>query len=141
MIEINLTIVIQVLQFLILVFLLNRLLFRPIGEVVAERQEKIAGWEEKTRALQESVRARLESYENRILEAKTQVQGRQAQLSNEVKEKEKEELRAAAEEAARLVASTQQALEDEIGRLRGDLRQQAEEMSQMLAAKVLGRKV
>jgi len=50
-------------------------------------------------------------------------------------------LRAVSEEAARIVASTQQALEEEKEQIRLDLRQQADEMSQMLAEKVLGRKL
>ncbi|MDH3929772.1 MAG: hypothetical protein OEV22_17720, partial [Deltaproteobacteria bacterium] len=60
MIEINLTIVIQVLQFLILIFILNRLLFKPISQVMTERKAKISAWEEKTQKLQESARVQLE---------------------------------------------------------------------------------
>ncbi|UCG13441.1 MAG: ATP synthase F0 subunit B [Deltaproteobacteria bacterium] len=141
MIEINLTIVIQVLQFLILVFILNRLLFKPISQVIAERQDKIIAWEEKTSSLQESVRTRLESYESHLQEAQAQAQERQGQLKNEVKEKEEERLRAVSEEAARLVDSTKLELEKETERLRAELRQQAKEMSKVLAAKILGRKV
>jgi F-type H+-transporting ATPase subunit b len=63
MVEINLTIVIQVVQFLILVFVLNRILFRPISQAIEERDEKISAWEEKTRTLQETVRIKIESYE------------------------------------------------------------------------------
>jgi F-type H+-transporting ATPase subunit b len=61
MVEINLTIVIQVVQFLILVFVLNRILFRPISQAIEERDEKISAWEEKTRTLQETVQRRRES--------------------------------------------------------------------------------
>jgi F-type H+-transporting ATPase subunit b len=42
MVEINLTIVIQVVQFLILLFILNRILFRPISQAIEERDGKIA---------------------------------------------------------------------------------------------------
>jgi F-type H+-transporting ATPase subunit b len=141
MIEINLTIVIQVLQFLLLVFVLNRLLFRPISQVMAERQAKITGWEEKTRGLQETARLRLENYENQLQEGKAQAQERQEQLIKELKQQEEENLRAVSEEATQLVASTHEAIEEETERLRGELRQQAAELSKMLAEKVLGRKV
>ena len=82
MVEINLTIVIQVVQFLILVFLLNRLLFRPIGQVISERKEKITTWEETTRALQESVRTQIETYEKRIQEAKDQARAEQNRINS-----------------------------------------------------------
>jgi len=141
MIEINLTIVIQVLQFLILMFILNRLLFKPISQVMAERKAKINAWEEKTQKLQESARVKLEKYENQLREERAQAQERQEQLTKELKKKEEENLRTVSEEAAGLVASAQRAIVEETERLRLELRQQAVELSQILAEKVLGRKV
>jgi F-type H+-transporting ATPase subunit b len=141
MIEINLTIVIQVLQFLILMFILNRLLFKPISQVMAERKAKINAWEEKTQNLQDSARVKLEKYENQLREERAQAQERQEQLTKELKKKEEENLRTVSEEAAGLVASAQRVIVEETERLRLELRQQAVELSQILAEKVLGRKV
>lgn len=141
MVEINLTIVVQVLQFLILVFIVNRLLLKPIGQVMSERKGKITAWEEKTRDLQETARSKLENYENRLKEERARAQAGQEQLTMELKEKEEESLRAVSEEAAQLVASTQKALAEEKERLRSELRHQAAELSQILTEKVLGRKV
>lgn len=141
MIEINLTIVIQVIQFLILIYILNRVLFKPISQVLAERQQKITTWEEKTRDLKETARLSLEKYEYQLKEERVQTREKQEQLTKEIKQKEEENLRAASEEAAQIVASTQQALEEERERLRSELRHQATELSQILAEKVLGRKL
>ena len=141
MIEINLTIVIQVLQFLILMFILNRLLFKPISQVMAERKAKINAWEEKTQNLQDSARVKLEKYENQLREERAQAQERQEQLTKELKKKEEENLRTVSEEAAGLIASAQRVIVEETERLRLELRQQAVELSQILAEKVLGRKV
>jgi len=141
MVEINLTIVIQVVQFLILVFILNRILFRPISQAIEERDGKIDAWEEKTRTLQETVRTKIESYEKELVEVRARAQEEQQQLSNELKEREEEKVGAVLEEAAQMVASTKQALQEETKRLRQELRRQAEEMAQMVAEKVLGRKV
>jgi len=141
MVEINLTIVVQVIQFLILVFILNRLLFKPIGQVLAERQQKITSWEEKTQNLQETARLNLEKYENQLTEERLKARESQEQLTRELKEKEDENIRAVSEKAALIVAETQQALEKERERLRVELRQQAKELSQILAEKVLGREL
>ena len=140
MIEINLTIVIQVLQFLIVVFVLNRLLFRPISQVIDQRQEKITSWEENTQRLQETASLRLENYEKQLGEEKIQARQKQEQLKQELKEKEEESLRAVAEEAAQIASSTQQALAAEKEKLRLELSRQASELSQILVEKVLGRK-
>ena len=141
MVEINLTIVIQVIQFLILVFILNRLLFKPIGQVLAERQQKIASWEEKTKNLQETARLNLEKYENQLTEERLKARESQEQLTRELKEKEDKNIKAVSEKAALIVAETQQTLEQERERLRVELRQQAKELSQILAEKVLGREL
>ena len=141
MIEINLTIVIQVLQFLILVFVLNRLLFRPISQVIDQRQEKITSWEENTRRLQETASLRLENYEKQLREEKIQARQKQEELKQELKEKEEENLRAVAAEAAQIVSATQQALAAEREKLRLELSHQATELSQILAEKVLGRRL
>jgi len=141
MVEINLTIVIQVVQFLILVFILNRILFRPISQAIEKRDGKIDAWEEKTRTLQETVRTKIESYEKELVEVRARAQEEQQQLSNELKEREEKKVGAVFEEAAQMVASTKQALQEETKRLRQELRRQAEEMAQMVAEKVLGRKV
>ncbi len=141
MIEINLTIVIQVLQFLVLVYILNRLLFKPISQTMAERQGKIAAWEERTQNFQDTARLKLESYENQLREERARAQESQERLTQELKEKEEENLRSVSEEADRMVASTQEGIEEEAERLKGELRQQAAEISQIVAEKVLGRKV
>jgi F-type H+-transporting ATPase subunit b len=141
MIEINLTIIIQVLQFLIVVFILNRLLFRPISQVIHERQQKIVTWEENTQRLQNTASSRLENYEKQLREEKIRARQKQEQLKQELKEKKEENLRAVAAEAAQIVSSTQQALAAEREKLRLELSRQATELSQILVEKVLGRRL
>jgi F-type H+-transporting ATPase subunit b len=128
-------------QFLILVFILNRILFRPISQAIEERDGKIAAWEEKTRTLQETVRIKIESYEKELAEVRARAQEEQEQTSNELKDREEEKVGLVFEEAAQMVASTKQTLQEETERLRQELRRQAVEMAQMVTEKVLGRKV
>jgi len=141
MVEINLTIIIQVVQFLILVYILNRLLFKPTSQTIDERHSKIEAWEEKTRTLQERARAKLASYEKELEEARAKAQKEQKQMSIKISQKEEERLQAVFDEAAQMVASTRQAVKEEAERLRQELRLQAQEMSHMVAEKVLGRKM
>ena len=140
MIDINLTIVIQVVQFLLLLFILNRFLFRPTINLIEEREQKITTWKEETKNFHESMQARLQSYENEILEAKAQAQEQQELVTVELQKEEDKKLEAVSEEAVRIVVSTREKLQEETELLRGQLREQAEEMSQLVAEKVLGRK-
>ncbi|MGD8254853.1 MAG: ATP synthase F0 subunit B [Syntrophobacterales bacterium] len=140
MIDINLTIVIQVVQFLLLLFILNRFLFRPTIHLIEEREQKITTWKEETENFHESMQERLQSYENQILEAKAQAQEQQELVTVELQKEEDKKLNAVSEEAVLIVASTREKLQEETELLRGQLREQAEEMSQLVAEKVLGRK-
>ena len=140
MIEINLTIVIQVVQFLLLLFVVNRFLFRPTIDLIGEREKKITKWEEGTKNCHESVQARLQSYENQILEAKQKAQEQQELMTEELKKEEEKKLATVSEEAFRIVASTREKLQQDAEVLRRQLREQAEEMSQLVTEKVLGRK-
>lgn len=140
MIEINLTIVIQVVQFLLLLFILNRFLFRPTINLIEEREKKITTWKEETKNFHESMQERLQSYENQVLEAKARAQEQQELVTVELQKEEDKKLDAVSEEAVRIVASTREKLQAETELLRGQLREQAEEMSQLVAEKVLGRK-
>ena len=140
MIDINLTIVIQVVQFLLLLFVLNRFLFRPTINLIEEREQKITTWKEETKNFHESMQERLQSYENQILEAKAQAQEQQELVTVELQKEEDKKLDAVSEEAVGIVVSTREKLQEETELLRGQLREQAEEMSQLLAEKVLGRK-
>jgi len=140
MIEINLTIVIQVIQFLLLLFFLNQFLFRSTINLIEEREKKITTWKEETKNFHESMQARLQSYENQIVEAKVDAQAQQELVTEELQEEGDKKLEAVSEEAVRIVASTREKLQQETELLRGQLREQAEEMSQLVAEKVLGRK-
>ena len=140
MIEINLTIVIQVAQFLLLLFILNRFLFRPTINLIGEREKMINSWEEGTKNNHESIQTRVESYENQILEAKLKAQEQQRLMTEALKKEEEKKLAAVSEEAFRIVASTREKLQQETEVIRTQLREQAGEMSQLVAEKVLGRK-
>ena len=139
MIEINLTIVIQVVQFLLLLFILNRFLFRPTVNLIREREKRISDWEEETKNFRESMQMRLQSYEEQILEAKALAQEQQERMTEALKKEEEKKMGAVSEEAFIIVASTREKLQEETEMLRGQLREQAEEMSQLVAEKILGK--
>ena len=140
MIEINLTIVIQVVQFLLLLFILHRFLFRPTINLMEEREQKISGWAQDTEKCRELMQEKLQSYENQILVAKQKAHKQQELMTEDLKKGEEKKLVAASEEALRIVASTREKLQEETEALRVQLREQAEEMSQLVTEKVLGRK-
>jgi F-type H+-transporting ATPase subunit b len=124
----------------LLLFILNRFLFRPTINLIEEREKKITRWKEEAEKFHGSMQARLQSYEDQIIKAKARAQEQQELMTKELKKEEDKKLEAVSEEALHIVVSTREKLQEETEVLRGQLREQAEEMSQLVTEKVLGRK-
>jgi F-type H+-transporting ATPase subunit b len=92
MISLNATLIIQIINFLLLMWILNRILFKPILKMLEEREERISRHDKSTQNLQFQAHLTKEEYEQKM---------RQAQrLSAEEKEGIR---RGGAEEAKRIV--------------------------------------
>jgi F-type H+-transporting ATPase subunit b len=107
---------IMVVVFLLLIFPLNQLIFKPIFHSLDERAARIEGARRRSTLLQREADGVLDRYETAIREARGESeQARQAQLS------------LAREEQATLTTQARSAAEGELERARADLRQSLEE--------------
>ena len=66
MINIDLAFVIQLINFLILILVLNLLLYRPIRKVLAERQGRIAEAKGRSESIEQDLQAKMAEYEARL---------------------------------------------------------------------------
>ena len=70
-IDIDLAFVIQLINFLVLLAVLNILLYKPIRKVIAERQGKIADAKSRAEGVDQDVQAKMAEYEARLKEMKS----------------------------------------------------------------------
>lgn len=141
MIDIDWTLYAQIINFLLLVFLLNVVLFRPIRNALRERQAKVLAQEAEINLLTDQGR----SLEDEILEElaaarragagarKTLVQeGAQAEatLLDEVKRQVELEW-----------ATVEKKIKADMAKARASLQTQARSFAQLLATKILGREL
>lgn len=128
--------------FLILVFVLNRILFRPIGRVLDERQTLTEGATHEARAAKRSYETRLAGYEAAIRQARAESYKRSEQeraaaveerrrLIDEAKLQAHEQIDRAKEEIGRQVVQARAALESES-------RQIAERISRTVLGRTVG---
>ena len=81
MISINATLVVQLLHFLLLVFIMNYLFIRPVKRIIAEREAHFsAGRAETERLLEQSARGESD-HERKMLEVAAQGRIRKADVS------------------------------------------------------------
>jgi F-type H+-transporting ATPase subunit b len=102
--------------FLLFVFVMNRLLFRPIGRVLDQRQTLTEGATNEARAAARRYQARLAEYETTIRQARAESYRRLEQ-----------ERATALEERRRLIEDAKQKSSGEIEQAKSEIKQQAED--------------
>jgi len=141
MIDIDKTLLIQIINFLVLLIALNFILFKPIRKVMQEREQGISAAFGDAKAAQDRVQGLMESYNTSLAEAKqkattsyntTYQQGLDAQRDMIAAERTK--AGEALDKARAEIASASTAA-------RADLRKEAERLSQEITTKMLGRAV
>jgi F-type H+-transporting ATPase subunit b len=141
MIDINITLFIQMVNFLIFLFLMNLVLYRPIRRVVAERKKFISDRQRGIEDSGEQARAALLSYEQTLQDARRTGAARVQELKAAGYEQEKELLRQISEQTASKVQELRGEVQKDIAAARKDLKQQVKSFSVELAQKILGRKI
>jgi len=139
MIDVNVTLLIQMANVLILVFLMNLVLYRPIRRIVAQRRELIANRQNEIEQADAGARAAAEQMNLQLQEARKQGRQRIAEFKIQAYEQEKSLLQRAMEEASGQVQQMRGQIAKDIEAARKKLSGQVKTFSQELAQKILGR--
>ncbi len=141
MISINATLVIQVIHFLVLVYILNRLMFRPILRLMDERDEHI----EKTKMSAGEALDKTEVLKERCVSQVHQARSDATQERTELREtgiaETKELLERSKEETAVIRAETDKEAEKEIEMTRPLMHDQVIVLAEGIIEKLLGRRL
>jgi F-type H+-transporting ATPase subunit b len=138
MINLDMTLVIQLINFLITLFVLNFLLVKPIRAKIRERAESIDAMTSEVEKFNEQAEGKLANYEEALAEA------RKAGTNERIKMKEAGEA-----EQDKIIADAQETAQADLGKARSEiesqtkaaletLRSQVDAMAAKAADKVLG---
>lgn len=141
MISIDWTMFLQTANFIVLIFILNTLLYKPIRRILIERKKKIQGYEEGIDALKQDAVETDQTFQTGIGEAKTKGfqekevlkqagQEEEKQLIDEINQKAQADLEAVCTQIAKDAENARRALQAETGAF-----------SAAIAEKILGRAV
>lgn len=139
MINIDLAFVIQLINFLVLLAVLNILLYKPIRKVLAERQGKITDAKSRAEAVDQDVQAKMAEYEARLREMKSGAADERGLLVKEAQAEEATILEAARKEASEAISAIKSRVAKEAADARVILQEQAKILSVDICEKVLGR--
>ncbi len=141
MIEINVTLLIQMANFLIFLLLMNFVLYRPIRRIVAERQKLMAEKQGGIDRLENDALSALKQYEQRIQESRRSGIQRIQEIKAAAYDEEKELLQKISQEAAAQLQKMRSQVRKDISVARDELRDQVKLFSVQLAQKILGRSI
>jgi F-type H+-transporting ATPase subunit b len=141
MIDIDWTLFVQIANFLVLVFLLNLVLFRPIRRGLRNRKEALAAHEAEIGGLAERSKGIGDEIKARLAEARRHGLTQKESLTQEGAQAEASLLEAVKKEVETRWAEVEKKISEDMAKARKSLKTQAQAFAQSLAAKILGREV
>ena len=139
MIELNVAFFVQLINFGILVLVLNIFLYKPLRKVLADRRQVVDGAREKAASVDLEVQEKMALYEVRLREAKAVAAERRAESLKQAQAEETAVLEKARTEATASLGTIRDRVAKEAADARVLLKQQAELLSVDISEKILGR--
>ncbi|MGA8831032.1 MAG: hypothetical protein ACLQT6_11820 [Desulfomonilaceae bacterium] len=141
MINVNFTLFIQLINFLILLLLLNSLLYKPVLAKIRERDAKIGADRDKASQLDAEVLEQEKKHQEALIEARQVAGNEKAELLAEAKKSEADILEKARIEAARIVDDMKSSIQAESEKARTALKGEMASLAQSISEKILGRAI
>jgi F-type H+-transporting ATPase subunit b len=141
MITINITLFIQMVNFLILLFLLNLVLYRPIRRIIQKRHDVIDDFTTTIDSMTKSAQEAMNTFAQKIREARAQGAAHVQTLKDEAHEAESKLIAEKHQEAQARIGQVRKQLQSEVQETRGKLQAQVQAFSLAVAEKILGRSI
>jgi len=129
--------IIQAVNFILLMVVLTKLLYKPLVAKMDERTQAIKRSLEEAQAARAEAQREREEHAARIQAAHAEAQSIRSAALKEAAEEQRRLVEAAREEAARLVASAKAELAQDVRRARQDLRQEVSDLAVQVAERLI----
>ncbi|MDE0214283.1 MAG: ATP synthase F0 subunit B [Deltaproteobacteria bacterium] len=141
MISVDLSLVVQIVLFLILWSILRRVLFGPVGRLMAERERRTEGAHAEARALSDEGKALQEQYDAAIAKARAEGEAIKGEIREEAQRARNVILSQGRDAATQKIQAIREEVRREMDAARAVASSNAEALAQEMAEKVLGRKL
>ncbi|UCE83290.1 MAG: ATPase [Deltaproteobacteria bacterium] len=141
MINLDITLIIQMINFLILLFVLNLILFRPIRKIIKERNQIIDDFNTDITSMTDQAQESMDQFEQKILEAKKDGMAKIQAMKEEGEEAEVQLISATNQEVQAKVEEARKRVGSEIQGARDQLQAQVQAFSVAVTEKILERSI
>lgn len=139
--NLNLTLVIEIISFLLLLFLLTKLLYKPLLKVLDERSGRVKQWLDEARVNHEQAQTLVSQAKNELEKSKEEALKIKQDTKIESDKMRQCLLEEAKKEAQRLILGTREEVERKIALAKKELREEIADLSIEIATKILGREI
>lgn len=141
MVDLDSSLLIQLANFLVLLVALNYILFRPVRQIIQEREQDIRSALGDANAAQKRMQALLEQYNVSLAEAKQKATTGYNANYQQGLDAQRDLIAAERAKAGELLDKARAEIAAAAGAARTDLKKEAERLSQEISTKLLGRAV
>ncbi len=139
MIELNVTFFIQLVNFLVVLLLLNIILYKPIRGMLNKRAEIMSQTVSEIEKFSGTAREKLKDYEDELSKARAKAQDIRAGLKDEGYGKEKEIVESASAEAGSMIKAARDKISQEKGAAVASLKKEIDKFASKASEKILGK--
>ncbi|WP_457680304.1 ATP synthase F0 subunit B [Thermovibrio sp.] len=138
-VSIDWTLIVQAVNFLIFMVLINKFLFKPLLELMEERERELGKTYSEIEALKEKADSLLSQLEELIARAKEEAKAKVDQAVKEAREERERIIAKAQEEAARKVEKAKEEIWSSFEQEKVKLEKEAERIAEEIVKKILGK--
>jgi F-type H+-transporting ATPase subunit b len=141
MISVDWTLFLQMANFIVLIFILNAVLYKPIRKILIERKKKIQGAEEFIKGAQQDAAETMQTFQTKIGEAKMKGHQQKEGLKETGQEEERRLVDEINQKAQADLEAVRVQIAKDAGAARDKLKSEVKAFSAAIAEKILGRAV
>lgn len=133
------TFLLQMANFLFLIWILNLILYKPIRNVLKQRQQRVSGLEENITACQKDVKDKEDAFMAAIRDARAKGMKKKEALMAEATEEEKQIVANINEKAQADLAKVREKIVEDTEAVRNTLMKEIDSFAEAIGHKILGR--
>lgn len=141
MISLNGTLIIQIINFIFLMWFLNKFLFKPMLKVLDERKSRVENDFAKAKELEEKIEKGHENYKKELEEAKSKGASIKISARDEATKVLDEKLAKAKEEANKYLEEFKSQIEKSKEQIKSELERDVESIAKSICSILLGREI
>lgn len=141
MIDINVSLFIQIANFVLMIWILNIILYKPIRNMLNRRKEKVEGLEQNIERSNMDAKEKDEAYKSGVKEARIKGLKEKEALLLAAAEEEKEAIAKINEKAAADLVEIRGKIKKDVENVRTSLQQEVDAFANSIGEKILGRAV